>query len=283
MPSSVDESYAFCRRITHRHGANFSVGFRFLPREKQRAVHATYAFCRWADDIADDPGADILARLDGWQDELDRSYRGTPEHPIGIALADAVRRFPIPRDAFVALIDGCRLDVVKTRYATFEELLHYCDLVASSISDLSLAIFGTETDDALAHGRNLSTALQLTNITRDIGDDLERDRIYLPAEDLERFGVTERDLEARAQTQAMRDLILFQVDRATDYFRRAEPLLGALSFDARFPTLLMGSVYVRVLSKIRREPFAPLERRISLSTGEKIGVVAARLLQPRFV
>ena len=283
MPTPVDDSYAFCRRITHRHGANFSVGFRFLPREKQRAVYAAYAFCRWADDIADEPGSDIAARLDAWEDELDRAYSGSPAHPIGIALADAVRRFPIPRDAFIALIDGCRLDLEKSRYATFEELLHYCDLVASSISDISLAIFGYRTPDAIGHGRDLSTALQLTNITRDIGDDLARDRIYLPAEELDRFGVTEGDLAARAHTQPMRELVLFQVDRAEGYFRRAEPLLRELAFDARFPTLLMGSVYVRVLSKIRREPFAPLERRISLSTGEKIGVVAARLLQPRFV
>lgn len=283
MATSVDDSYAFCRRITHRYGSNFSVGFRFLPRVKQRAVYAAYAFCRWADDIADDPGSDIAARLDAWQEELDRAYAGTPQHPIGIALADAVRRFPIPREAFVALIDGCRQDLHKSRYGTFEELLHYCALVASSISDISLAIFGYRTPDAVGHGRDLSTALQLTNITRDIGDDLARDRVYLPAEELARFGVTERELATRAHTPRMRELILFQVDRAEEYFRRAEPLLRELSFDARFPTLLMGSVYVRVLSKIRRDPFAPLERRISLSTGEKIGVVAARLLQPRFV
>ena len=135
---TVDESYACCRGIAHRSGANFSVGFRFLPRRKRRAVYAAYAFCRWADDIADEPrqAADspVLQRLDEWEQELERCYAGNPTHPITIALADALHYFAIPRSAFVALIDGCRQDTVKTRYETFDELLRYCDLVASSIS-----------------------------------------------------------------------------------------------------------------------------------------------------
>ncbi|MGH9458168.1 MAG: presqualene diphosphate synthase HpnD [Thermoanaerobaculia bacterium] len=283
MQPTLADSYAFCRRITHRHGANFSVGFRFLPPEKRRAVYAAYAFCRWADDIADDPGSDIPARLDGWQEELDRCYAGAPQHPITIALADSVARFPIPRSAFVALIDGCRQDLVKRRYANFAELTLYCDLVATSISEISLAIFGYRTPMATTYGRHLATALQLTNVTRDVGDDLERDRIYLPADEMARFGVTEEGLAARGRSPEIERLILFQVDRAEEFFRRAEPLLRELDFDARFPTLLMGAVYARVLAKIRRDPFAPLERRISLSLREKVGVVAGRLLQPHFV
>ncbi|MFN2239538.1 MAG: phytoene/squalene synthase family protein [Thermoanaerobaculia bacterium] len=281
--TSVEDAYAYCRRITHRYGANFSVGFRFLPRVKRRAVYAAYAWCRQADDIADEPGSDILPRLEAWQAELDSCYEGSPSHPITIALADSLRYFPIPKEAFVALVDGCRQDLVKIRYADFAELLVYCDLVASSISDISLSIFGYTNPEATSWGRNLSTALQLTNITRDIGDDLDRDRIYLPATELAQFGVTEEDLRARTRSRAMEEMILFQVDRAEDYFRRAEPLLKELAFDARFPTLLMGAVYARVLEKIRAEPFAPLERRISLSTGEKVGLVLGRVLQPHFV
>ena len=140
--TSVEDAYAYCRQITHRYGANFSVGFRFLPRVKRRAVYAAYAWCRQADDIADEPGDDILPRLEAWQVELDRCYEGSPSHPITIALADSLRFFPIPKEAFVALVDGCRQDLVKSRYADFEELLVYCDLVASSISDISLSIFG---------------------------------------------------------------------------------------------------------------------------------------------
>ncbi|MGZ7079115.1 MAG: phytoene/squalene synthase family protein, partial [Thermoanaerobaculia bacterium] len=259
---TVDESYAYCRKIAHRSGANFSVGFRFLPRRKRRAVYAAYAFCRWADDIADEPidtlaprhrrdvpspaasrdplpqaGEGIeerLARLDEWQDELERCYSGSPTHPITIALVDALQHFAIPKSAFVALIDGCRQDTVKTRYETFDELLQYCELVASSISDISLAIFGYRSDAAIGYGRKLSTALQLTNVTRDVGDDLGRDRIYLPQEDLRRFGVSERELFDHAENDRVRSLIEFRIARAERFIKEAEPLLRELAFDARF-------------------------------------------------
>jgi phytoene synthase len=316
---TVDESYACCRGIAHRSGANFSVGFRFLPRRKRRAVYAAYAFCRWADDIADEdfsalapqprgegggrPGegppspaasrhplpqagegpAGILARLDAWQEELERCYAGNPTHPITIALADALHYFAIPRSAFVALIDGCRQDTVKTRYETFDELLRYCDLVASSISDISLSIFGYRSDAALGLGRKLSTALQLTNVTRDVGDDLGRDRIYIPQEELRRFGVTEHELFDRAENERIRHLIEFQIARAESYFREAEPLLRELAFDARFPTLLMGGIYATVLAKLRKDPLVVIRKRLSLSRMQKLLVVGARMLRPHFV
>jgi phytoene synthase len=280
---TVAEAYAFCRRITHRHGANFSVGFRFLPDVKRRAVYAAYAFCRWVDDIADDPGGEVAERLDLCQEELEACYAGRATHPITIALRDAIARFPIPKSAFMALIRGCRQDLVKSRYATFDELLGYCDLVATSISDISLSIFGFEGDEAPAHGRNLATALQLTNVTRDIGDDLDRDRIYVPQDELLRFGVTEEQLFHRTESAGIRALIEFQIDRAEEYFRLAEPLLGMLKFDARFPTLLMGGVYATVLAKLSRDPFAVLRHRVRLSRSEKLLVILRRTLRPHFV
>jgi phytoene synthase len=280
---NVDDAYDFCRAVAHKHGANFSVGFRFLPKPKRRAVYAAYAYCRFADDIADDPGSGISERLDGWEAELDACYAGAPAHPITIALADALKQFAIPKSAFVALIDGCRQDLVKTRYETFEELLHYCELVAASISDISLAIFGYRRESAIDHGRDLSTALQLTNVTRDIGDDLARDRVYVPQEDLRRFGVSERDLFARRETPEVQRLIEFQIDRAESYFHAAEPLLEELEFDARFPVLLMGGIYATVLSKLRKDPLVVIRRRLSLSKWQKIAVVGTRMLRPHFV
>lgn len=283
---TVDEAYAFCRRIAHRYGANFSVGFRFLPRPKRRAVYAAYAFCRWTDDIADEGeqrAASSERALDDWQRELEACYAGRPSHPITVALADALRFFEIPKPAFIALIDGCRQDLVKKRYATFEELLQYCRLVALSISDISLAIFGYRTAAAIEHGRNLATALQLTNVTRDVGDDLARDRVYVPQEELRRFGVSERDLFDRAESDGLRRLIEFQIHRAESYFRAAEPLLGELSFDARFPTLLMGGVYATVLLRLWRNPLLVLRKRLSLSPLEKIGVILRRLIRPHFI
>jgi len=282
---TVDEAYAFCRTIAHKYGSNFSVGFRFLPPVKRRAVYAAYAWCRWADDIADEPSdssTSVLDRLAAWQGEVDATYAGRPSHPITLALADALQHFAIPKSAFVALVDGCRQDMVKTRYETFDELLQYCELVASSISDISLAIYGYRTPAAIDYGRNLATALQLTNVTRDVADDLDRDRIYLPQEELRRFGVTERDLFDRRDSEAMRRLIEFQIERAASYFRAAEPLVGELSFDARFPTLLMGGVYATVLTKLRRDPLVVLRKRLSLSRVQKIIVVARRLIRPHF-
>lgn len=281
---TVDEAYAECRSIAHKHGANFSVGFRFLPRVKRRAVYAAYAWCRWADDIADEsPGHDVLARLDAWQSELDACYAGTPSHPITIALADALNHFSIPKSAFIALVDGCRQDTWKSRYETFEELLHYCDLVATSIADISLSIFGYRTDAALGHGRSLATALQLTNVTRDVGDDVSRDRIYIPREELRRFGVTEDEILARGENERVRRLLEFQINRAEGYFREAEPLLKELAFDARFPTLLMGGVYATVLAKLREDPLTAIRKRLSLSPLQKVLVVGRRVLHPHFV
>jgi phytoene synthase len=280
---NVADAYDFCREITHKHGGNFSVGFRFLPAIKRRAVYAAYAYCRFADDIADDPGERIAERLDEWQQELERCYAGAPTHPVTMALADALQHFAIPKSAFIALLDGCRQDLVKTRYETFEELLHYCDLVATSISDISLAIFGYKTPAALTYGRNLSTALQLTNVTRDVGDDLARDRIYLPQEELRRFGVSERDLVTATTSERVRQLIEFQIARAERYFHDAEPLLRELEFDARFPVLLMGGVYATVLTKLRKDPLAAIRRRLRLTKLQKVLVVGSRVLRPHFV
>ena len=281
---NIDQAYAICRRIAHRFGANFSVGFRFLPRRKRRAVYAAYAFCRWADDIADDvePALSRLepteSRLDEWQCELDRCYAGAPSHPITIALADALRFYAIPKAAFADLIEGCRQDLRKNRYDNFNELLDYCRLVASSISDISLAIFGYKDPAAIEHGRNLAIALQLTNVTRDIGDDLARDRVYIPQDELGRFAVTRF-----APSDEMRQLVEFQIDRAESYFRAAQPLIRELSFDARFPVLLMGGIYATVLKRLRRDPLIVLRQRLTLSPLQKTAVVVARLLRPRFV
>jgi phytoene synthase len=299
---NVAEAYAHCRAIAHKHGGNFSVGFRFLPKVKRDAVYAAYAYCRIADDIADEeevddsrqsavgssgahltPTADRLHRLHAWQAELEACYAGAPTQPVTIALADALQHFAIPKSAFVALLDGCRQDMIKTRYETFDELLVYCDYVASSISDISLSIFGYKSENAIAYGRNLSTALQLTNITRDIGDDLSRDRIYIPREELRRFGVEERELFARIESDRLRRLIEFQIGRAESYFRAAEPLLRVLDFDARFPTLLMGGVYATVLAKLRKSPLTAVRERLSLSTIQKVLVIGSRMLKPHFI
>jgi len=277
--SELEQAYAMCRRVAHRQGPNFSVGFRFLPRAKRDAVYATYAFCRFVDDAVDEEGAgDVHERIDRWEAELERCYGGEPSSPVSVALADTVGKYPIPKSAFQGLIDGCRMDLVKNRYATFEELLGYSDLVATTIATMSLAIFGYRDEAAVARGRDLATAFQLTNILRDVGEDIGKNRIYLPQDELARFGVTEADLRERRVTEAFSELMRFQIQRVRDYYDRAEALLDLIEPDARRCTRLMGSVYYQVLDRIEASGYRIFGRRIGLSVMEKLGLVARSYL-----
>lgn len=279
----LGQAYALCRRVAHRHGPNFSVGFRFLPRAKREAVYAAYAFCRFVDDVVDeDPGADVQERVDRWEEELERCYGGSPTHPITVALADAASRYPIPKQSFANLIEGCRMDLVKKRYATYDELMVYSELVATTISTMSLAIFGYREDAAIDRGRDLATAFQLTNILRDVGEDAaEKDRIYLPQDELERFGVSEHELKSRRATPAFAELMRFQVERVRGFYRRAEPLLDLVEPDCRRCTSLMGAVYCRILEKIEDERYPVLERRVGLSFTNKLALVTGALVSSR--
>ena len=277
---SLREAYAACERITKRAGANFSVGFRFLPPEKRRAVYAAYAFCRLADDLADESEiTEAPALLARWEEELEETYAGRPRHPVSVALADALTRYPIPKSGFAGLIDGCRDDLVKLRYTDEADLMVYVAKVAWTISDISLSIFGPlpgKASEAYERGRDLATGLQLTNICRDVGDDLRRNRIYLPAEDLERFGITEAVLRERSGGEAFRALMEFECARAAAAFERARNLPSLLSEDCRLAVALMGGVYAAVLRKVRANTPVVLERRVALSLPEKLAVVAAR-------
>jgi phytoene synthase len=270
----LQDAYAECRRVAHRYGANFSVGFRFLPRAKRDAVYASYAFCRYVDDVVDErPGADVRERIDAWEKELERCYAGSPTRAVTRALADTVSRYPIPKSAFAGLIEGCRMDLVKKRYANFEELMVYSELVATTISTMSLAIFGYRGEAAPERGRDLATAFQLTNILRDVGEDLEKDRIYLPQDELSRFGVSEGDLKAKRVTKEFSEFMRFQVQRVRDCYHRAEPLLSLISPDTRRCTCLMGSVYYKVLERIEESGYRVFGPRLGLSFGEKLGLV----------
>jgi phytoene synthase len=280
--SSVSEAYALCRRVAHRYGPNFSVGFRFLPQPKRNAVYAAYAFCRYVDDVVDEnPGTDVREGLDRWEAELDRCYAGSPTHPIAVALADAAARYPIPKESFAGLIEGCRMDLVKNRYASYEELLVYSDLVATTISTMSLSIFGYRNPEAIDRGRDLATAFQLTNILRDVGEDTHKNRIYLPQDEMSRFGVLESDLMEKKMTSGFVELMRFQVQRGKNLYHRAEPLLGMIESDTRRCTCLMGAVYYRVLQKIEKRDYNIFAGRVSLSLPSKLGLVARTYLSPK--
>jgi 15-cis-phytoene synthase len=263
--------YDYCRSITLHHGPNFSVGFRLLPPSKQRAVYATYAFCRFADDIADEMHAGNPGRLlDDWESGLERCYRGDIDHPILVALADAISRFGIPKEPFLRLIEGCRMDLTIQRYPTFDDLLGYCDKVAGTISEMSLAIFGWKNQACHEYGRDLSTALQLTNIARDVSEDWGKGRVYLPQEDLDRFDCPESDLGQRVASPSFRRLMEFQVQRITEYFNAARPLADVVNPDARVAVVLMGGVYKRIADRIGQDVTAVLRERVGMTSLEKL-------------
>jgi 15-cis-phytoene synthase len=269
----VDEAYRHCEAVTRSQAANFYYGIRLLPAPKRRAMCAVYAFARRVDDIGDgdDPPEHKLALLSAQRAELGSKTASQ----MRIALADAERRFALPRDALVDLIAGVEMDVREQQYRSFDELVVYCQRVAGTIGRLCLAIFGSS-DPAAASplAEDLGVAMQLTNILRDVREDLDRGRVYLPAEDRERFGC--EDL-ATASPEAFGRLVSFEVARARDWFDRGLGLLELI--DARSGSCVgaMTGIYRRILERIDREPEAVREHGVSLPPWEKTWVTVRSL------
>lgn len=279
---NVAEAYARCERITGEQARNFSYGIRLLPPPKRAALSAVYAFARRIDDIGDGdlPDAQKLAGLDRAGEELHDLTRHHDD-PVLVALADAAGTYGLPLGAFDELIDGCRADVLGTRYDTFTELHHYCRCVAGSIGRLSLAVFGChdrERDEELADG--LGVALQLTNILRDVLEDRRDGRIYLPAEDLARFGCT-LDLDDSGQLTDPQDrllaLIEYQAARAEEWYELGLRLLPRLDGRSRACCAAMAGIYHRLLRRMAVRPRTVLTERTALPDWEKI-TVAVRAL-----
>ena len=286
----LNEAYRECERITWSQARNYAYGIRLLPHAKRRGLAVIYAFARRIDDIGDGtlPGqqADMppehkLADLEAARQALDNL--DGHDDPVLLALADVRRNFPIPMEAFGELIDGCVADVRGTRYETFEDLHHYCRCVAGSIGRLSLGIFGTLPDhtghdqqEAARLADSLGVALQLTNILRDIREDHQNGRVYLPAEDLAKFDV---DLDAPNPSQFTR-LVEFEAERARDWYATGWRLLPMLDRRSAACTGAMAGIYRQLLERIAAQPGAVLNSRVSLSTGEK-AMVAVRALAGR--
>ncbi len=271
---TVKDAYRYCKALTHRYGPHFSVGFRFLPIPKQNAIYAVYAFCRYTDDIVDEEQKqpiDLLLKT--WEEELERCYQQQPMHPITVALSDAILRYPIPKKGFLGLIEGCRMDLQRDRYPTFDALMVYCDLVATTIRDLSLPVFGYHNQNGKDDGRAFATALQLTNIVRDIGEDLVRDRIYLPLNEIKQAGSCITDIEARVKNDAFLRLIQFQCKRIRGYFDQAANVIPFIDEDARLAVALMRNVYLALICRIEARPFDILDCQIRLSWWERQKVI----------
>jgi phytoene synthase len=269
----IDESYRECEALTRARAANFYYGIRLLPAPKRRAMCAVYAFARRVDDIGDgqQPSQRKLELLDAARAELESQDDG----PVIVALSDAERRFALPHAALLDLIAGVEMDVRGETYEDFEQLVTYCRRVAGTIGRLSVAIFGPrdpELADPLAD--DLGVAMQLTNILRDVREDLERNRVYLPREDLERFGC--QDLLG-APADSFAELISFEADRARRWFGRGLRLLDLLDGRSGACVGAMTGIYRRILERIDRDPETVRERRVSLPSWEKTWVAIRSL------
>jgi 15-cis-phytoene synthase len=288
----VAAAYRHCEEITWSQARNFSYGIRLLPPDKRRALAAVYAFARRIDDIGDGtlPPADKLTALAEARTSITALAGGaTPAgladpssdaDPVLVALADSGQRFPIPLEAFGELIDGCEADVRGTSYDTFDELRNYCRCVAGSIGRLSLGVFGTrDVATAAPLADELGVALQLTNILRDIREDYREGRVYLPAEDFSRFGTALRPNGSGwpAADPKLVKLVVFEAERARDWYSRGLRLMPMLDRRSAACTAAMAGIYFRLLQNIAADPELVLQRRVSLSSGQKAMVAVKSL------
>ena len=266
-------------RITRQSGTNFYYAFRILPSAKRRAIYALYSFCRVVDDCVDEPGGEGEAGLRRWLDEAHRCYAGQPTTELGQELAEALFQFPIPRACFEQIVEGCRMDLTPRRYATFADLRVYCEKVASAVGLASIEIFEYRHPQTREYAVELGVALQLTNILRDIGADGARGRLYLPLEDLARFGVGESELldaPSNPRRPEVAALLRFEAERAREHYARAEALLPAEDRRSMASAELMAGVYRTLLDELVRRAFPPGPR-LRLSTPRKLWVAARTL------
>ena len=269
---------------------SFYYSFLVLPPRKRQAIVAVWDFCRAVDDAVDEvipehewaggltPDARARAALQiaGWRSELEAVYTGTPTLPQGVALQPFVRQFGLPRVHFEQLIDGVEMDLACSRYQTLEALTEYCRRVASAVGLVCLEIFGYRDPAAKAYAESLGLALQLTNIIRDVGVDLRRGRIYLPMDDLRRFGVDEADLRRGVVTDAVAALMRFECDRARDFYRRAASQLPRVDARSLVAAEIMGGIYYGILQRIERAGYDVFSRRIRVPRPQR-ALIALRI------
>ena len=274
------EAQQYCTDLARRSGSNFYYSFFFLPQERRDAMHAVYAFCREVDSVVDDPapGSDPRTHLARWRADVAALYRadGAAQvnslNPVIVCLADHIRRLGIPQEYFDEIITGVEMDLTITRYATFSDLYQYCYRVASVVGLVCLKILGARAPEAQTYAVNLGVAFQLTNILRDLKVDGARGRIYLPTEDLKRFGYDEQELLAGASTPAFTSLMEFECRRAQEYYRAAEAALPESDRRALLPAEIMRAIYHTILERIEASRYEVFARRVTLSPPRRVAV-----------
>jgi 15-cis-phytoene synthase len=262
----------YCQDRAAKSGSSFYYSFLFLPPEQRRAITALYAFCREVDDVVDECTDAAIARtkLAWWRNEVHAVYGGVPGHPVTQALAAVIARTPLPEAQLQEIIDGMEMDLDRDRYADFAALEVYCHRVAGVVGLLSAQIFGATDPRTAEYAHALGIAFQLTNIVRDVGEDARRGRLYLPQDELARFGVTANDIFRARESDAFRALMEFQVERALAWYDRAFALLPAADRRAQRPGLVMAAIYRTLLVEIRADGCRVLTTRTSLTPLRKL-------------
>lgn len=258
---------AYCEQKAAASGSSFYHSFRFLPPERRRAIIALYAFCREVDDAVDETIDAAVARvkLDWWRSQVAAIFSGAPLHPVAQALKPVVKAFELPQEHLLAVIDGMAMDLDLDRYPDFDLLERYCDRVAGVVGLMSAQIFGYTVASTRGYARDLGIAFQLTNIIRDVGEDARRGRIYLPQDEMERFGVTSAELHQQQVTPGFKALMSFEVQRARAFYDKALAALPAVDRRSQRPGLIMAAIYRALLDEIERDGFRVLDRRLSLT------------------
>jgi phytoene synthase len=264
----------YCQQKAAASGSSFYYSFLFLPPPRRRAITALYAFCREVDDVVDETADAQLAatKLAWWRHELGQLYAGNPQHPVTRALAPALVPYGIAQQRLNEIIDGMEMDLTQTRYLDFAGLERYCYHVAGVVGLLAAGIFGHTDPRTLEYAKTLGTAFQLTNIIRDVGEDARKNRIYLPIEDLQSFGVTAADLLNARRSEAFIALMRFQAERARACYDKAMAALPDADRRAQRPGLIMAAIYRALLSEIEREGFQVLAQRTSLTPLRKLWI-----------
>jgi len=273
---SPAEARAYCRRLARTHYENFSVASWFLPRRLRQHFFNVYAYCRIADDLGDEVGdaAASLQLLDQWEQELDACYAGQPRHPVFVALAETVHACEIPKQPFADLLKAFRQDQAVTRFATFSDIIAYCRYSANPVGHLVLHVCGYHDAERQALSDFTCSALQLANFWQDVSPDYAKGRIYLPLEDLVRFGVTEDDIAQKQNTPAFREMMRFEVERSREWFQRGLPLIGKLNRELAVDIELFSRGGQEILKAIERRKYAVLGRRPAISKSRKLALVA---------
>jgi phytoene synthase len=278
-PMSPIEAQTFCTTYTQKSGSNFYYSFLFLPQNRREAMYTIYAFCKMVDSAVDEPapGNHPMEEVLKWRQEVTATYQGHPTQPVTISLAAHLQTFDIPESLLQELITGVEMDLTINRFTTFADLYQYCYRVASVVGLICLKIFQTQSPAAEDYAVNLGLAFQLTNILRDLKGDAEQNRIYLPLEDLQRFGYSEEALLHQQESPALIDLIKFECERAHTYYQQAQDILHALPPSDRKSLVvaeIMRGVYSRILKQLEDQHYQVFGPRIRVAPMQRLGIAA---------